>query len=110
MPIPDTARRQLERNLNLHCHNRWPHLDTLDIRYRAPFAYITAIDTDGDPLPLCPLRYHGTAKMWGFAIYLPSNAGYEKAILPSGDFTGTPEQALDCACGLSLNAAWTDHI
>jgi hypothetical protein len=53
-------------------------------------------------LPLCRLRYAGSASQWGFAIYLASKDGYQEAILPSGAFTGTPEEALDCACGLYL--------
>jgi hypothetical protein len=39
---------------------------------------------------------------------LASRDGYEDAILPSGYPVGTPEEALDCACGLYLNdpTAW----
>ena len=46
---------------------------------------------------------------WGFAIHLASRDGYEDAVLPSGYPVGTPEEALDCACGLYLNdpTAWT---
>jgi hypothetical protein len=35
--------------------------------------------------------------------------GYETTVLPSGCPVGTPEEALDCACGLYLNdlTAWT---
>ena len=45
---------------------------------------------------------------WGFAIHLASRNGYEDAVLPSGYPVGTPEEALDCACGLYLNdpTAW----
>ena len=53
-------------------------------------------------LPLCRLRYGGSATIWGFAIYLASSDRYEDSILPTGAFEGTPQDALDCACGLYL--------
>jgi hypothetical protein len=51
----------------------------------------------------------GHTELWGFAIYLASRDAYENSVLPNGRPTGTPEQALDCACGLYLNdpTAWT---
>ena len=33
---------------------------------------------------------------------LASNDQYEDTILPTGAFAGSPEDALDCACGLYL--------
>ena len=50
----------------------------------------------------------GSANSWGLAIHLASRDGYENAVLPSGYPVGTPEEALDCACGLYLNdpTAW----
>jgi hypothetical protein len=50
----------------------------------------------------------GTASTWGFAIYRASHDDYEKSILPSGWPAGTPQEALDCACGLYLgdHTAW----
>jgi hypothetical protein len=50
-------------------------------------------------LPLYRLRYIGSASIWGFAIYLASRDGCEGNILPAG----SPEEALDCVCGLYLN-------
>ena len=43
-----------------------------------------------------------------FSAHLASRDGYEDAILPSGYPVGTPDEALDCACGLYLNdpTAW----
>jgi hypothetical protein len=38
----------------------------------------------------------------GFAIYLASRDGHQDSVLPSGLPVGTPEEALDCACGLYL--------
>jgi hypothetical protein len=78
------------------------------IRFRASFAYVDGTIADGATLPLCRLRYGGSANRWGFAIWLASREGYEDSVLPSGAFAGTPEEALDCACGLYLGQpeAW----
>jgi hypothetical protein len=79
------------------------------VRFRGAFAYIAATLADGDTLPLMRLRYGGSATRWGFAVYLASKDGYEDSILHTGNFAGTPEDALDTACGLYLNdpTAWT---
>lgn len=117
MPIPDPTRWNLRRRLDQRRQERWPDLTELSVRYRASFAYITGSTTKdgGEPMPLFRLRYLGSADQWGFAIYLASKDGYEDSILPHGSPIGTPEQALDCACGLYLNdpTSWiealTDH-
>jgi hypothetical protein len=109
MAIPDNTRRLLARRLDTHRQQRWPNLAELSIRYRGDFVYLTTTDFTGDPMPLCRLTYNNNAELWGFAIYLASRDTYENSILPNGRHTGTPEQALDCACGLYLNdpTAWT---
>jgi len=110
MPIPDGARRALARRLDLRRQERWPELLDLNIRYHGSFAYLDGTTAEDDSLPLCRLRYLGSPHEWGFAIYLASTGGYEDSILPRGSFTGAPEEALDCACGLYLNdiTAWTE--
>lgn len=113
MPIPDPTRNALTRRLNQRRRERWPDLNQLSVRYRSGFAYITGTTTeDSEPMPLFRLRYLGSADQWGFAIYLASKDGYEDSILPHGSPIGTPEQALDCACGLYLNdpTAWTEAL
>ena len=52
---------------------------------------------------LCRLRYGGSAHTWGFAIYRASHDDYEDSWLHTGMAAGSPEDALDCACGLYLN-------
>ena len=110
MPIPDGARRALTRRLDLRRQQRWPDLVELNIRYRGSFAYVEGITIEDGSMPLFRLRYVGSHDQWGFAIYLASKDGYEDSILPRGSFTGAPEEALDCACGLYLSdiTAWTD--
>lgn len=109
MPIPEGARRVLARRLEIRRQERWPELQDLKISYRADFAYIEGTTNDG-PLKLFRLRYHRSPDGWGFAVYLASKEGYEDSILPRGSFTGAPEEALDCACGLYLNdiSAWIE--
>jgi hypothetical protein len=110
MPIvPDSTKSSLHQRLSERARERWPQLHDITVRHRAGFAYITGQLPDGEQLPLCRLRYAGSASTWGFAIYRASHDDYEDSVLPSGDFAGSPEDALDCACGLYLNdpTAWT---
>ncbi len=44
------------------------------MRYRAGFAYVDGVLADGEVLRLCRLRYAGSAREWGFAIYRASHA------------------------------------
>ena len=59
-------------------------------------------------MPLCRLTYRGHIDHLGFAMYLASSDSYENSVLHTGRPTGTPELALDCACGLYLGdpTAW----
>ncbi len=108
MPIPERARAELTKRLNRRWDERWPDLEDLSVRFRGSFAYVEGGLPEGFTMPLFRLRYIGSPKVWGFAIYLASKSGYEDSVLPSGSFTGTPEEALDCACGLYLRdySAW----
>jgi hypothetical protein len=100
--MSDSVQSTLRRRVQAHRAARWPHLTSLDVRFRGEYAYIDA-NEDGDIWPLCRLRYTGTIDRWGFAIHLASRDGYEDSILPSGLPAGTPEEALDCAGGLYLD-------
>lgn len=108
--IPESTKSSLHQRLEQRRRERWPGLVKLETSFRGSFAYVKGVDTEGDALPLLRLRYRGSASSWGFAIYLASKDGYEDSMLPSGAFSGAPEEALDCACGLYLNEpqAWLD--
>ena len=106
--VPESTKTSLALRLNAHARTRWPDLAGVEVRFRANFASITGTLADGETLPLCRLRYGGSASQWGFALYRASHDDYQDSFLPTGGFAGTPEQALDCACGLYLNdpTAW----
>jgi len=108
--IPESTKSSLQQQLEARRRERWPALQELSVTFRAGFAYVASVDAAGDDMPLLRLRYQRSASSWGFAIYLASRDGYEDSILPSGSFAGTPEEAIDCACGLYLNdpSAWTE--
>lgn len=105
---PASTKTSLQQRLSARARERWPQLTGLDVRFRGTFAYVTGHLTDGDTVALMRLRYGGSAARWGFAIYLASKDGYQDSILPTGYTTGTPEETLDCACGLYLGdpSAW----
>ncbi len=107
--VPDSTKSSLQYKLSARARERWPQLTRVDVTFRATFAYVTATLPDGDQLPLCRLRYGGSASRWGFSIYRASHEDYQPNVLPNGAPSGTPEDALDTACGLYLNdpTAWT---
>lgn len=101
--VPQSTKDALERRLSVHARTRWPQVTGLRVRYRAAFAWIEAELPEDELLPLIRLRYLGSADDWGFGLYLASSDKYEDQILPTGSFTGTPEEALDCAGELYLD-------
>ena len=73
----DAKAAALQQRLTTHAR-RWPQITEIKVRWRAGYAYIdAALDNDEGGLQLCRLKDTG---------------------LPFG----TPEDALDCACGLCL--------
>jgi hypothetical protein len=105
--VPDSTKSSLERKLRARAKERWPALASVTVKHRAGLAYLTGHTTDGEDLPLCRLRYVGSASSWRFAIYRASHDDYEES-LPTGSMAATPEEALDTACGLYLGdpTAW----
>jgi hypothetical protein len=100
--IPESTKTSLGQRLRAQARRRWPALARVQVRFRGGFAYVDGELHSGEVLPLCRLRYAGSASRWGFAIHLASRDSYQDSVLPSGLPVGTPEEALDCACGLYL--------
>ena len=110
MAISHNTRALLAKRLTAHRLERWPALTELSLRYRGDFVYLTTTSImAGETMPLCRIAFLGNIEFWGFAMYLGSSDSYERSVLHTGRPTGTPEQALDCACGLYLGdpSAWT---
>ncbi|MFF4148529.1 hypothetical protein ACFY0A_46675 [Streptomyces sp. NPDC001698] len=103
MPTPpQSTKASLHQRLSARARTAWPQLAAVHVRHRGAFAYVDGELPDGEVVKLMRLRYGGSASMWGFALYLASTDKYQDTILPTGGFAGTPEDALDCACGLYL--------
>ncbi|WP_104134016.1 hypothetical protein [Cryobacterium sp. Y62] len=101
--IPQSTKDSVQQRLACRQRERWPELTRVTVRCRGGFAYVTGHRPNGDELPLCRLRYAGSASRWGFAIYRVSHDDYEDSYLP----VSTPEDGLDIACNLYL-ASTTD--
>ena len=99
---PASTKTSLSYKLRARARERWPQLTGVDVRFRGKYAYVTGQLPGGQELPLCRLRYADSASIWGFAIYRASHGDYHDSYLPSGQPSGTPDEALDCACGLYL--------
>lgn len=92
----------LQLRLTTHAR-RWPQITEIKVRWRAGHAHIeAALDNDEGRPPLCRLKDTGHPELWGFALFTYSNERYGDNVLPTGLPFGTPEDALDCACGLYL--------
>jgi hypothetical protein len=100
MKIPDSTKRSLQQRLSAHAREHWPYLHSIDVGFRSHFANVDGQLDYGDTTPLCRLRYGGSARTWGFAIWRASHDDYEDSYLPSGMRAGTAEEALDCATNL----------
>ena len=109
---PGSTKTSLRQRLAARARDRWPQLDGITVRWHGEFAYVAGQLPGGTTLPLMRLRYTGSASTWGFAIYRASHDDYDKSVLPSGYPAGTPQEALDCACGLYLGdtTAWLDPV
>ena len=100
--IPESTKTSLKQRLTSRARERWPEIDRIMVTFRGGFAYVEAIMPGDDQLSLFRLKYVGYASQWGFAIYRASHDDYQRAFLPGGWLAGTPEDALDTACGLYL--------
>ena len=107
---PDSTKTSLRQKLAERTRERWPQLAGITVRWHGQFAYVAGQLPDGTTLPLMRLRYNDSASHWGFAIYRASHDDYDQSVLPTGYPFGTPQDALDCACGLYLGdaTAWLD--
>jgi hypothetical protein len=102
--IPESTRNSVTVRLLDHAEANWPQLTRVKVTYRGAFGYVTGVLRNGENIPLCRLRYGGSAHSFGFAIYSASHDRYQDAVLRTGLHAGTPQEALDTACMIHLAA------
>lgn len=108
MPIPSRALKdQVEGSLDHYASQAWPQLEEVTIGWRGSYGHLVGHLPDDD-LPLARIEYLGDPQQWGFALYQASTENYQETVLPSGQRTGTPNEALDCAAAVHL-AALGEH-
>ena len=100
--IPASTRSSITLRLLDHAEKHWPQLDKVQVTCRGGFAYATGVLPGGEQIPLFRLRYGGSARSFGFAIYSAARERYEDAALLTGLPVGTPQEALDTACTVHL--------
>jgi hypothetical protein len=109
--IPESTKSSLSQRLSARGRERWPGLSAVKVRFRSGFAYVDG-QIGEEVMALFRLRYAGSASRWGFAMYRASHDDYAESFLPTGVMGGSPEEALDCACGLYLGdpSAWIARL
>jgi len=100
--IPASTQSSVTLRLLAHAEQNWPQLKRVEVTCRGAFAYVTGVPPGGEKIPLCRLRYGGSAHSFGFAIYSAAHDRYQQAALLSGFTSGTPQDALDTACTVHL--------
>lgn len=111
--IPEEVREALQRRLDKHRERHWRETyRRVEVTFRGRYAYVDAYPAreigplrrsrgkpkdEKVPVHMCRLEYTGDQQEWGFAFYKYSDARYEPSVLPTGFFTGTPEECFDCA-------------
>lgn len=100
-PIPEPTRTSLAQRLRAHATANWPQLTKVHVRCRGQFAYVDGELTSGERLPLMRLRYGGSARRWGTAIYVASTDSYQNQIW----FSSTIEEVFDLVCDLHVTNA-----
>ena len=82
--IPESTRSSITLRLLDHAEAHWPQLTRVQVTYRGAFGYVSGVLRDGQRIPLCRLRYGGSAHSFGFAIYSAAHDRYQDAILSTG--------------------------
>src|SRR5262249_61126123 len=101
---PQSTRDSITLRLLDHAEACWPQLTRVQVTYRGAFGYITGVLRDGSRIPLCRLRYGGSAHAFGVAIYSPAHDPYPDPGPPPRPPVGTPQAAPHTARTLPLPA------
>jgi hypothetical protein len=82
--IPASTRNSITLRLLDRAEAHWPQLTRVQVTYPGAFGYVIGVLRDGEHIPLCCLRYGGSAHSFGFAIYSAAHDRYQDAILRTG--------------------------
>ncbi|MEU7893504.1 hypothetical protein AB0B45_11630 [Nonomuraea sp. NPDC049152] len=106
MPVPPKQVKTLvEDDVDSHAFQHWPQLGEVTVRWRGSYGYLTGHwdhDVDDTGFPLARIEYLSDPDAWAFAIYQASSDTFQDTTLLTGQRTGSPSQALDCACTVHL--------
>jgi hypothetical protein len=89
--IPASTKSSVTLRLLAHAEQNWPQLKRVEVTYRGAFGYVAGVFADGEKIPLCRLRYGGSAHSFGFAIYSAASDRYQEAALLSGSLPAPPK-------------------
>jgi hypothetical protein len=95
--IPDEVKTKVKKRILAAAKIKFKKDPKLSVRFKNQFCYIdSSLDSD-NPMPLCRLRYSSVRapKAWSIAFFAYSSERYEPCLYPSGEWHGTPEEALD---------------
>ncbi|WP_329117533.1 DUF7674 family protein [Streptomyces sp. NBC_01465] len=96
------ARADRIQQLVRHAAARWPQIADLTVRARGEFVHLEARwagEEHERPGKLCRLRETAHADFWTFAFRTTCpGRRYQEGALPSGAWTGAPEEIFDYAC------------
>ena len=117
--IPDALHSKIRKRILEYAAAEYAdRFDSIDVRFKSQFCYIDAyleppepyrglLDATGEtveqyvermkttPTHLVRLRYFGDLESWGLAFFAYSSDKYELSMYPSGEWTGTIEEAFD---------------
>ncbi len=111
--VQERTRARILRYAGKHYQGKFIRIE---VRFRGALCYIDAYTDPGDspgmrgetraqrrqrllntPTHMCRIRFHGDEDRWSFAFYTYSHERYELAVLDTGEFQGTPEEAFRTA-------------
>jgi hypothetical protein len=118
--VPEAVKRRTKGRILRHAEKYADNFTRLHVRFRGQFCYVDAYTEPSvprgwpppdwhesreehierlrnTPTHLFRLRYFGDEDCWAFGFFSYSSETYGLCMLPSGDFYGTPEEALDAA-------------
>lgn len=95
--IPDEIKNQIEKRILAAAKSKFKNDPKLSLRFKNQFCYIDSSIDSNIPMPLGRLRYfkQREPKAWSLAFFAYSSERYEPCLYPSGDWFGSPEEALD---------------